>query len=46
MYNQLVPNIETFLKKVLGDKPKYSKMIQNQLNGKPTIDTLMNMQYR
>ena len=44
MYTTLVTDINSFLKKVLGEKPKYQKMIQNQLRGLPTIDTMMNMQ--
>ncbi len=45
MYTSLVTDAQSFLKKVLGDKPKYQKMIKNQLEGLPTIDHLMNMQY-
>ena len=45
MYTSIVTDAQSFLKKVLGDKPKYQKMIKNQLEGLPTIDHLMNMQF-
>jgi hypothetical protein len=44
MYTSLVSDAQSFLKRVLGDKVKYQKMIQNQLKGLPTIDLLLNMQ--
>ena len=44
MYTSLVTDAQSFLKRVLGDKMKFQKMIQNQLKGLPTIDLLMNMQ--
>lgn len=44
MYTSLVSDAHSFLKRVLGDKVKFQKMIQNQLKGLPTIDLLMNMQ--
>ena len=43
MYSSLVSDVHSFLKKVLGDKVKYQKMIKNQLRGLPTVDFLMNM---
>jgi hypothetical protein len=35
MYTSIVTDVESFLKKVLSEKPKYQKMIHNQLNGLP-----------
>ena len=42
-YTSQVKDISTFLKRVLGEKPKYQKMIQNQLQGLPTIDYMVNV---
>ena len=43
MYVTMVTNASTFLKKVLGDKIKYQKIMQNQINGIPTYDMMVNM---
>lgn len=43
MYTSLVTDAQSFLKRVLGDKVKFQKMIHNQLKGLPTIDLIMNM---
>ena len=43
MYRQLVRDPQSFLKKVLGEKLKYQRMMLNQINGLPTYDTMVNM---
>lgn len=42
MYTSLVVDAQSFLVKVLGNKPKYIKMIKNQLEGLPTLDHIAN----
>lgn len=44
MYRSIVIDADSFLKKVLGEKLKYQRMMQNQIQGLPTFDTIMNMQ--
>lgn len=41
----MVTDPKSFLKLVLGDKPKFLKIMLNQINGLPTNDYLQIMRY-
>jgi hypothetical protein len=43
MFQSLVTDVHSFLKRVLGDKVKFQKMIKNQIRGLPPIDMMVNL---
>ena len=43
MYRSMVTDAQSFLKKVLGERHKFQRMMMNQINGHPTSDQMLNI---